>query len=310
MSDLDKQRVEHQARQHDGGTGTPSRYGDAVNRYLSAVAYREREPLPEPVSEVAAAKPRAGVVVVGVDETPTSYTAVDHAAIEAELRGWDLRLVHAQRAGVDRYPARDVGARLLQRMTDRVHAYSPSVAVTSRIVIGPAVAPLLLSDAHDANLLVVGHRHNSVGTAFGLSVGDRVAAHDTGPVLVVRVPGWPPGPDFGVRPVVVGVDDSPVTKQVVDFAIDAARLRGSDLIILHAGGAEAAPEAHLEESDGVRIHRRVVTGDPVPALITASENASAVVVGRRGMDGILGALLGSVSRAMVQHARCPVFLVG
>jgi hypothetical protein len=28
-------------------------------------------------------------------------------------------------------------------------------------------------------------------------------------VLVVRVPGWPPGPDFATRPFVVGVDDSP-----------------------------------------------------------------------------------------------------
>jgi len=310
MSDLDKQRAEHEARQHDDGPGPASRYGDAVNRYLSAVAYRDREPQPEPAGEPPVTKRAAGVVVVGVDETPTSYTAVDHAAIEAELRGWDLRLVHAQRAGVDRYPARDAGARLLQRMTDRVHAYSPSVAVTSRIVIGPAAAALLLSDAHDANLLVVGHRHSAAGTAFGLSVGDRVAAHNTGPVLVVRVPGWPPGPDFGARPVVVGVDDSPVTKELVDFAIDAARLRGSDLIIVHAGGAEAVPESRLERLDGVLIHRRVVTGDPVPALIKASENASAIVVGRRGMDGILGALLGSVSRAMVQHARCPVFLVG
>jgi hypothetical protein len=64
---------------------------------------------------------------LGVDETPTSYTAVDHAAIEAELHGWDLRLFRVQRASGARYPSRDEGAPPVERMTDRVHAYSPTV---------------------------------------------------------------------------------------------------------------------------------------------------------------------------------------
>jgi nucleotide-binding universal stress UspA family protein len=52
-------------------------------------------------------------VVVGVDDTPSSHIAVDHAAIEAELRGWDLRIVHVQHPG-------DMGAHLLERLPDRV----------------------------------------------------------------------------------------------------------------------------------------------------------------------------------------------
>lgn len=160
MSDLDKHRTEQQALRHAGDVRHATRYSEAVNRYLGAVGYQE----PHAAQDAVATKPRpvadaikapAGVVVVGVDETPTSYTAVDHAAIEAELRGWDLRLVHVQHAGAGSYRSRDAGARLLERMTDRVHTYSPGVAVTSRVEVG-AAATLLLSDAHNASLVVVG----------------------------------------------------------------------------------------------------------------------------------------------------------
>jgi len=313
MSDIDKQRVEQEAWRHAGAAVHTTRYSDAVNRYLAATGYAEAArppapgaPKPEPV--VTTVSRPAGVVVVGVDETPTSYTAVDHAAIEAELRGWDLRLLHVQHTGGIHPPGHDAAVRLLERMADRVRAYSPAVTVTSRIEVG-AAAPLLLSDAHDASLVVVGHRHSATGMAFGLSVADRVAAHRTGPVLVVRVPGWPPGPDFGTRPLLVGVDGSPASEPVVAFAIDEARARGCDVILLHAAGAGAAPE-ELESHDGVLVRRRVVAGDPVSALIDASGSAAAVVVGRRGPGGFASSLLGSVSRALVQRAMCPVFLVG
>lgn len=192
---------------HAAATRTGStRYGEAVNRYLGAAGYR----LTEPVRGGPATQGTAGVIAVGVDDTPTSYTATDHAAIEAGLRGWDLRIVHVQPSGGRRSAARDEGARLLEQLMDRVHAYSPAVPVTCRLEAGPAASGLLTAAA-TANLVVVGHRHSSAGAAFGLSVGDRVAAGHTGPVLIVRVPGWPPGPEFGSRPIVVGAErpDSP-----------------------------------------------------------------------------------------------------
>lgn len=313
MSDIDKQRAEQQARQHAGAAAHTSRYSDVVKRYLAATGYAAPArspapgaPKPEPV--VATVRRPVGVVVVGVDETPTSYTAVDHAAIEAELHGWDLRLLHVQLTGGIRPPGHDAAVRLIRRMSDRVHAYSPAVTVTSRIDVG-AAAPSLLSDGHEANLVVVGHRHSTPSIAFGLSVAGRIAAHRSGPVLVVRGPGWPPGPDFGIRPLLVGADGSPGSASIVAVAVDEARARGCDVILLHAAGEGATPEEHLESHDGVLVHRRVVAGDPVSALINASGRAAAVVVGRRDRGGLAGSRLGSVSRSLVQRARCPVFLV-
>ncbi|MFD0524390.1 universal stress protein [Paractinoplanes durhamensis] len=128
----------------------------------------------------------------------------------------------------------------------------------------------------------------------------------TGVVLVVRVPGWPAGPGFGTRPVVVGVDrdDSPA----IGFARREALLRGSDLVVLHADTTPRA--ARVETVGGVRIHRRFVAEDPAVALVEASNEAAALVIGRHGPGGIPAGLLGSVSRSVVQRAHCPVFLVG
>jgi nucleotide-binding universal stress UspA family protein len=301
MSDLDRYRTQQEALRGSAVRVTATPFGEAINRYLGAVAYG----LDEPERPKAPETRTAGLVVVGVDDTPSSYTAVDHAAIEAELRGCQLRLVHVQHPGGLRSPTRDAGARLLERLTDRVHAYSPTVPVTSRLEVGTA-APMLLSQAENAGLVVVGHRHTSLGTAFGLSVADKVAAGHAGVVLVVRVPGWPPGPEFGNRPIVVGADRD--DSAAVRFALDEAGVRGCDLVILHAGEDLALPA--LLDTDGVPVRHAEVAGDPVAALIEASGRAAGIVVGRRGAGRGSGTSLGSVSRALVQHAHCPVFLVG
>ncbi|MFC7277710.1 universal stress protein [Paractinoplanes rhizophilus] len=306
MSDLDKLRTERESHQAHAVRGSGTRYSEAVDRYLGVAAYRSHEPArPVATAVPRGALARTGLVLVGVDDTAASYTALDHAAIEAELRGWDLRMMHVQRAGGLRSPPREAGARLLERLTERVHACSPSVTVTSRLTAGSA-APLLLVEAKKANLVVVGHRHGAAGSVFGVSVSDRIAAGHNGVVMVVRIPGWPPGPGFGARPIVVGVDgeDSPA----VGFAHAEAKLRGSDLVLLHAGRAPRSERA--DTVGGVRMQRRFVADDPVTALIEASSRAAALVLGRHGPGGIPSGLLGSVSRSVVQHAHCPVFLVG
>ena len=193
MSDLESQATQRQAQRAVADVRRSTPYSEAVNRYLGAYGYRETRdaaPVPAPPRPD---RTKAGLVLVGVDDSPASYIAVDHAAIEAELRGWDLRLVHVQPGTAARYPARDIGARLLERMTDRVHGCSPTVAVTSRLLVG-APATMLLSVAEPTDLVVVGHQHGLAGAALGVTVGDRVATRHPGAALVVRVPGWPPGP--------------------------------------------------------------------------------------------------------------------
>ncbi|GAA0808117.1 universal stress protein [Spirilliplanes yamanashiensis] len=321
MTDIERERIEQEARRRAGAGGPPTRYGEVVNRYLGVAGYTATAPhritpAAHPTGSAPPAvpptvPPSARTVVVGVDDSPASFVAVDHAAIEAELRGWDLRLLHVQHGGGS--ARRDRGAALLTEFTDRVHARSRTVAVAGRLVVG-APATTLLAEAHGAGLVVVGSRHGAVGAAFGRTVGARIAADHDGPVLVVRVPGWPPGPEFASRPVVVGVDDSPDSTPAVEFALAEARARECDVVMLHATGEAPAadePAGRLADADGVRVHHRRVPGTAVAALVAASDRAAAVVLGRRGRGSRAGAApLGSVSRALVQRAHCPVFLVG
>jgi len=52
-----------------------------------------------------------------------------------------------------------------------------------------------------------------------------------------------------------------------------------------------------------------VEGDAGDALVAESASAELVVVGSHGRSGLKAAILGSVSRHVVDHAACPVVVV-
>jgi nucleotide-binding universal stress UspA family protein len=311
MTDTDRIKAESEARRQTAASLHPTRFGEAINRYLGAANHPDRYAAARQTTTVSSAStgaetaPSSGMVVVGVDESPTSYIAVDHAAIEAELHGWALRIVTVRRSGKD-----EAGERLLARLTDRVHASAPATPVTSRLAVGPDPAQQLLTEAAGAGLLVVGHRHGAAATAFGRSVADRVARRHTGPVLVVRMPGRPVGADWGTRPIVVAVEDSAPSRAAVEFAFTEARARGCDVTMLHIAGDGTDLAHHLDTRTGVAVHHRIISGDPVVALLEASDRAAAVVIGRHGHGAVPGPLLAAAAHVLPQRAHCPVFLAG
>jgi nucleotide-binding universal stress UspA family protein len=128
--------------------------------------------------------------------------------------------------------------------------------------------------------------------------------------MVVRVPGWPPGPEFPRLPIVVGDDGSRVAAQAIAFARAEALARGCDLVVLTASDGNAErPNETSHSVDGVTVHHRRIAGTAGAGLEAASRQAAAIVVGRRS-HGIAGTPLGGVPRSLIQHAHCPVFLVG
>jgi nucleotide-binding universal stress UspA family protein len=83
----------------------------------------------------------------------------------------------------------------------------------------------------------------------------------------------------------------------IDFEGDTRRLLNESL------------ESAFGSEIPTTVSGRLVNGAPRQALIKASEGADMLVVGRRGLGGIVGLLLGSVSSACVAHAHCPVLVV-
>jgi nucleotide-binding universal stress UspA family protein len=88
------------------------------------------------------------------------------------------------------------------------------------------------------------------------------------------------------------------------FAVDVDEIRGAVEEQLDRVVSEAVGDAA-----GVRIEQELVQGHAADELVKASKGADLLVVGSRGHGGFSGLLLGSVSQACVQHARCPVVVV-
>lgn len=138
------------------------------------------------------------------------------------------------------------------------------------------------------------------------------------------------------RPVVVGVDGSADSHRAVAWAAREAALRGLPLRVVHVfawplvdvplGPSDYGPpdgafsnEAKRYVDDAVAhatatapdvtVSGEVITGTPVPTLVTESRHASVVVVGHRGLGGFSGLLIGSVGVGVAAHAACPVVVV-
>ncbi|MCF3121519.1 universal stress protein [Streptomyces arenae] len=133
------------------------------------------------------------------------------------------------------------------------------------------------------------------------------------------------------RPVVVAVDGSVGSGRALEWALAAARLRGTRLRIAHVRSyrtplVDGPFTALLErpESDPVLDHVRglldgradlpelelvTVDGGPRYELPRLGDDAGLLVLGSRGRGGFTGLLLGSNGLACSREAACPVVVV-
>lgn len=132
--------------------------------------------------------------------------------------------------------------------------------------------------------------------------------------------------------IVVGVDGSASSARALRWAAEEARVRGSRLEAIQAweGTIGRIPRSRTSDEpfkrqadeslaaavDGLpaddrpaKIDSRAVQGKAAAVLIEASAGAELLVVGSHGHGGVAGALLGSVSRRVAEHAHCPVVIV-
>lgn len=104
-----------------------------------------------------------------------------------------------------------------------------------------------------------------------------------------------------------GADVNVWTRQVFDPDLDGT---SSDQRQQHAAGlAHEAADQVAELYPAVEIELDVISGRPERAIVDAAEDASLIVVGARGRGDFASLLLGSVSRDVIQHADCTVYVV-
>ncbi len=79
---------------------------------------------------------------------------------------------------------------------------------------------------------------------------------------------------------------------------------------LAQGAVDVALDLAAELAPGVSIDGEVIDGKPTLVLRELSSRVRMIVVGRRGLGGVAGLLLGSVSSDIAAHGNCPVAVVG
>jgi nucleotide-binding universal stress UspA family protein len=242
-------------------------------------------------------------VVVGIDGSPRSLDAVEAAAGTAALRHRPLRIVHAAETAAE-FPEEYLSEAAL--LAEKV---APDLSMTCELLPGPP-APALLAESGRAALLTLGDR--GLGGFPGLIVGSvavHAATHGACPVLIVR------GHYHRSGPVVAGFDGSAGSVRALEFAVEEAALRDTDVVALEARPGPEPAEAEevlagaRDRHPDVVIHHEVVHEAAGRALTRWSRTAQLLVVGDRGHGGFAGLQLGSVSQHVVHHAACPTAVV-
>lgn len=281
-------------------------------------------------------------IVVGIDGSEASRRAAELAAREASLRKAGLTLVSAilppiAPAGFG--PGLPVSLDALEETRKATHHQLTELAsalgaadIQCHVQIG-SPSGVLLEASETALMIVIGSR--GLGGFRGLLLGSvsiQVAAHADCPVLVVR----DPGADASPR-IVLGIDGSEAAQDAASFAFETASLHGWSITAIHAWDIPSydllvVPNApipvpmtetiddetrlasellagHRAEYPDVEVDIQIVRRSPAKALLEAGADASMIVVGTRGHGQVMGALLGSVSSAVLHKATVPVAVI-
>ncbi len=287
----------------------------------------------------------ASTVVVGHDGSTGSDMALGWALDLAERRRFSLRVVRAFERSMlgiglgSAYVLQDLtelrsGAEAeLTLVRDRARAAHPGLDIDAELVDGTAEQVLVQISARTDTLVLGSHGAGGFSTLVAGSTTMYVATHAD--CVVVAVPSTALTGE--ARGVVVGVDGSAVSDAAIGYAFRHAGELGAPLTAVHAwfepltstviGSAlplRTDPVAYTrdqqillaeslagwsEKYPDVEVHRRVVHGHPVRALVEAAARAQLLVVGCRGHGTMRSILLGSVSHGVLHLATSPVAVV-
>ncbi len=207
-----------------------------------------------------------------------------------------------------------------------------------RSVPSPSAAGALhaAAESERAQMIVVGSTHRStMGRVLLGTVSQEVL--DASPCAVLVAPA---GLAATARPIRlarigVGFDDTPQAHDALAVARSVARRTGGQLRIVWAAhlAAKAFPHAfvsflqpnyfeevrgkveqRLEQAaapirDELFVRTEIASGGTTAALVQRSQDLDLLVLGSRGYGPLQRVLLGSISRGVVNDARCPVLVI-
>lgn len=311
-------------------------------------------------------------IVVGVDGSDESFAALRWAVREASLTGQRVNAVYGWTPSWDMGAEPDTDeawtnmrhniAQMLRdwvtQATEGLDIDDDSITLTSVRASGTSA---LLQLGRNAQQIVVGRRSlGPVARWFTGSLSQSLAQAASVPVTVVRIfdseessvqdaiaNALTPGDDEvrfdrpnvttpkSQRPVVVGVDGSPTSRNALDFAAgfamrhhaplhvmfcwqmkDLGTVEGYENAIAPVPVGQSQAEKMLDDlvksaalSEELDVTANAFHINAAKGLIAASRYARHLVVGSRGLTGSDAHFLGSVSKQIVNFAECTVTIV-
>jgi nucleotide-binding universal stress UspA family protein len=136
--------------------------------------------------------------------------------------------------------------------------------------------------------------------------------------------------------ILVAVDGSKMSEKALKSALSFAKERYSKIGVIHVEKNVQIPEGMPNESiddlyanmrqegdeilnhaisiadeEGIEIKSQFVMGDPAIQIVKKAEegNYQLIIMGSRGLGGIKGLMLGSVSQKVSQLSHCPVLII-
>jgi nucleotide-binding universal stress UspA family protein len=278
-------------------------------------------------------------IVVGIDESVGARDALAFAKRLADCAGASLRLARAfnysdvpsraANGGFRSYLQQDA-LQLLRSAAESVEGVSGTDAIADP---SPRHALHALAEAADAALVVVGSTHRSaMGRVVPGTTGERLLHGSPCPVAIVPRGYADAGPIRSVGVAYNGSDEAQAALRAgyelarhchatlrVIHVFDATRVSAPALMTMPGwdsmrDGHEARQRTELADAvaalpTGVAVESVCCAGSPGAELASESEHVDLIVVGSRGHGPRAAVLLGSVSRALIRKAACPVVVL-
>ncbi len=272
-------------------------------------------------------------LLVGVDGSEAAAAALGWAGRLARRVGADVvvaNVFEANQSEVSPELYDKLWAEATQRLeTEWSEPLGEGVARRSLLLTGSPDTLLEAVESEEAELLIVGPRGH--GRRAGLHIGSlahHLAHYTRCPLAIIPTP----GAEAAVERIVVGVDGSEGSAAAMDWCAGLARAANAEVIAVYVFEplAEWVPHSdprswwqaaeHQMESNwvaplraaGVSVRTRIIQDvHPVAALtvVVKEERAGLLVVGTRGLSGVVGLRLGRIPIQLVHHTQLPVVLV-